>query len=66
MKSKIIFFLASFELSIAKHRIKKGDPITTVIVTGILSQIILLLDEEMPDLDLQKHTSTMEHSNAKI
>jgi hypothetical protein len=52
LKPKIIFFLASFQLSLTHDKIKKGDPITTIIVTGILSQIAILLDEEMPDLDL--------------
>jgi hypothetical protein len=53
LKPKIIFFLASFQLSLTHDKIKKGDPIRTIIVTGILSQIAILLDEEMPDLEAE-------------
>ena len=47
-----LFYLASFEVSIAEGKIKKGDPIITEVIVGILSQIVILLGIDIPDLDL--------------
>ncbi len=48
-----IFFLASFGLSVAEGKIKKGDAIITQIITGILSQIDILIGENTPDLEAE-------------